>query len=910
MKKSLYALFFFCVTISYAQVKVGDNINIIDANSILELESATKVFVVTRVTTAEMNVITPLNGALVYNTDLNCLHQFRSNTWQSLCVNITAGETVTAILDNNDGTFTYTNEAGTSIIITKANLIDNGNGSYTFNNGNTPAIQLNTSAASNPYDNTNSGITATNVQDAIDQLASGGVNGTGNISSTDIDVTGDTNAILGNVTLEIADDAITANKINNDVAGNGLVQNATGALEVNVAALNGDGNISSTDIDVTGDTNALLGNVTLEIADDAITANKINNDVAGAGLTQNASGALDVDALDITNTNATGNTIATITETGQTGIDINETTTTLSNPNTAANKNTIATYNNEANTAVDIEETITKLESPIGLENTLRFTDEANGVTNISSIVRTVNGIAPLADGNAVVVLSRVFTGLDDPAVRGGMVPNPIDADIYIVSGEVAPDADKNGIAYIYDDQAPTGPGIWRQVSTDLSATDARYVNVIGDAMTGPLDMGSNAITNVSDPLNPQDVATKNYVDGLADGDISSPQSTITLGGTFTNATFEDVELDVADDAITSAKIDDGTITTVDIANDAIDKDKIAADVAGTGLAQNADGSLEIDPTTITGDGDITSTDITVGNGTNAAFEDVTLEITDGAVTPIKINPGANNQTLITDNSGNVTWVNTSSLGYTGTTGSLFFAGATGETSEDNAELFWDASNNRLGVGTNTPSNKLEVSGAIRSQGILNSDGTTGEPSYRFSDDINTGIYSPAADEIGFSVGGFQALRIDEPITGVTNVIVNQTLELEGSIIDENGDTGTIGQVLSATATGTDWVDTANPIKAFGKILDNGSIAKATAGVTVSQIGTGHYRVNLGTNLGNDYIIQLSQPGRGGSGNDDPGISYDNQNPTFFDVIIGDNDNGGGDRIRYNSEFMFTVLNF
>jgi hypothetical protein len=57
-----------------------------------------------------------------------------------------------------------------------------------------------------------------------------------------------------------------------------------------------------------------------------------------------------------------------------------------------------------------------------------------------------------------------------------------------------------------------------------------------------------------------------------------------------------------------------------------------------------------------------------------------------------------------------------------------------------------------------------------------------------------------------------------------------------------------------------------------------------------------------------NYIIQLTQPGRGGAGNDDPGISYSNQTATSFEVIIGDNDNGGTDRSRFDSEFMFTVL--
>ncbi|WP_276165723.1 hypothetical protein [Zobellia alginiliquefaciens] len=272
-----------------------------------------------------------------------------------------------------------------------------------------------------------------------------------------------------------------------------------------------------------------------------------------------------------------------------------------------------------------------------------------------------------------------------------------------------------------------------------------------------------------------------------------------------------------------------------------------------------------------------------------------------------------------------------------GTEGSVFFADASGAPTEDNSQLFWDATNNRLGVGTNTPDNKFQVIGAIRSRGILNSDGNANEPAYRFADDTNTGMYSPAADEIGFTVGSIEAMNIDET-SNSTTVTINETLELNGPVLDENDSSGTAGQVLSATATGTEWIDPptatgnasisadegnsittgsdsgvfyASPIKAFGKVSALGVVVKSTPNIIVTKLaGLGHYLVTLpiGITLDSDYIIQLSQPGRNGVGNDDPGISYSNQTVRTFEVIIGDNDNGGTDRARFDSEFMFTVL--
>ena len=54
---------------SSAQVKIGGDPKIIHPHSLLELKSNTKALVLTIVTDSEMQAITPLNGALVFNID-------------------------------------------------------------------------------------------------------------------------------------------------------------------------------------------------------------------------------------------------------------------------------------------------------------------------------------------------------------------------------------------------------------------------------------------------------------------------------------------------------------------------------------------------------------------------------------------------------------------------------------------------------------------------------------------------------------------------------------------------------------------------------------------------------------------------------------------------------------------------
>ncbi len=140
--------------------------------------------------------------------------------------------------------------------------------------------------------------------------------------------------------------------------------------------------------------------------------------------------------------------------------------------------------------------------------------------------------------------------------------------------------------------------------------------------------------------------------------------------------------------------------------------------------------------------------------------------------------------------------------------------------------------------------------------------------------------------------------------TGVITYVNENTSSQTANVVGAEGDNS-----ISVGANGGAYYE--SPIKAFGKIASSGAITRATTGITVTKLsGNGHYRVNLPAGLVSDanYIIQLTQPGRGGAGNDDPGIAYENQTSTSFEVIIGDNDNGGTDRSRFNSEFMFTIL--
>lgn len=79
----VFALLFFNIC-ARAQVKIGDNPNIINPASILEIEDPTRGVLITRMTTTQRDAITsPPNGLQVYNTTTNSIDVYRTDHWES-----------------------------------------------------------------------------------------------------------------------------------------------------------------------------------------------------------------------------------------------------------------------------------------------------------------------------------------------------------------------------------------------------------------------------------------------------------------------------------------------------------------------------------------------------------------------------------------------------------------------------------------------------------------------------------------------------------------------------------------------------------------------------------------------------------------------------------------------------------
>lgn len=118
------------------------------------------------------------------------------------------------------------------------------------------------------------------------------------------------------------------------------------------------------------------------------------------------------------------------------------------------------------------------------------------------------------------------------------------------------------------------------------------------------------------------------------------------------------------------------------------------------------------------------------------------------------------------------------------TTGSILFSGASGAVSQDNANLFWDDTNNRLGLGTNVPGTVLDIAGTGNTAGLALRGGSStvvsaaGSARIRFNEGTNTlqaslngGAYSDiggVSNPTWLTVGDRATHALDAPVKVVS----------------------------------------------------------------------------------------------------------------------------------------------
>ncbi|KQC29732.1 hypothetical protein AAY42_07395 [Flagellimonas eckloniae] len=745
------------------QIKIGDNPQNLDPSSVLELESNSRVLVITRMTTTQMENTSPLRGALVYNTDTQCVHFYTGTLWENLC--------------NRPDEQTFTTDAIVNFSPTLVITQDGSN--FNFEVGEIRGENIVDTSINGEMDIQPGSITGQQLQDAsisFDKLAIGDNTGEilqwngaqwtlvdiAGLSVTEIDGivgnevvgpfdttlrlegTGDsTNPFLLDVsvggigTSEIANDAVTANKIDVSVAGTGLNQAVDGSLEVDVATF-ADGDVTSTDgtIALTGTTtNAIFEDInfdvadnaitnakmaddainTDEIVDDAVTADKIDVSVAGTGLNQAVDGSLEVDVAtfadgDITSTDGTIALTGTTTNAIFEDINFDVADNAITNAKMA---------DNAINTDEIVDDAVTADKIDVSVAGT-GLNQAVDGSLEVD--------VATFADGD--------ITSTDGTIVLTGTTTNAIFED---VNFDVADNAITN--AKMADDAINTDEIVDDAVTADkigtTGVTDAN--KVLGTDTAGEPQWQDAA--NLATSLGQDVTSTNGSITGIqADAALVAMDLEVNVDGTTIEVDATN-GLQIPDNAITNAKMADDAINTDEIVDDAVTANKIgttgvtdANKVLGTDTAgdpqwqdaANLATSLGQDVTSTNGsitgtqaDAALVAMDLEVNVDGTTIEVDATngLQVPDGGITLAKLADAAADDQILQWNATSTAWelADGSALQQTinGTLGSIFFSDGAGSLLENNTNLFWDntfdSGNGALGLGTTTPQTKLHI---------------------------------------------------------------------------------------------------------------------------------------------------------------------------------------------------------
>jgi hypothetical protein len=253
-------------------------------------------------------------------------------------------------------------------------------------------------------------------------------------------------------------------------------------------------------------------------SDDAIsTANTASTNASTAVTTANSA---------VTTANAASTAASSAVTTANTAAS--DAATALSTANTAASD--AATAVTTANTAASDAASAVTTANTASTNASAAVTTANTASTNASAAVTTANAAATDAS-NAVTTANAASAAVASKLpLAGGTMTGDIAMSSNKVTGLADPTAAQDGATKNYVDT---------QNSTQ-DTTIATKLPLAGGTMSGAINMGSNLINAVTDPVSAQDAATKNYVDTANSTQDTAIAAKLPLaGGTMTgNITF------------------------------------------------------------------------------------------------------------------------------------------------------------------------------------------------------------------------------------------------------------------------------------------------------------------------------------------------------------------------------------
>jgi hypothetical protein len=209
------------------------------------------------------------------------------------------------------------------------------------------------------------------------------------------------------------------------------------------------------------------------------------------------------------------------------------------------------------------------------------------------------------------------------------------------------------------------------------------------------------------------------------------------------------------------------------------------------------------------------------------------------------------------------------------TAGSVIFAGASGVYSQDNANLFWDTTNKRLGIGTASPNDVLDVHGILRITGLntapnylrLDNTANSGGKLWRIGDTgaVTTGkfsIYDQTDGVVGLVInpsGGIGFSSNTDP--GLGGLAVKGSMAVYNNITTAGWGVPAIygsGRVTGQTANAVTVATYTTPA------ADGSYMIAASMNVTAFTSGTAGLQVTFTDETGNTISIPLNISGQAG----------------------------------------------
>jgi hypothetical protein len=257
---------------------------------------------------------------------------------------------------------------------------------------------------------------------------------------------------------------------------------------------------------------------------------------------------------------------------------------------------------------------------------------------------------------------------------------------------------------------------------------------------------------------------------------------------------------------------------------------------------------------------------------------------------------GISTSNLIVTDTATIANLSISNLDIAGfSTGSVLFTGPDGVISQDNSNLFWDNTNNRLGIGKNTPQYHLHVQHSSDTDGIIIQNNTGGSGSIAnlyfstYADSV--GVTKPNVSVAAIDQGNFSAdlvSSLKQP-GNISNLLVEKFRISYNTISIASGVNLALnnlipGQLLYTNASkivsGSTAVNSCSPVwnssdNDFDWVFPGNTFIKNATGIPSSQINLNVVLVPTNT-IGKSYrlvdfllSVQIGFVGTGGS----PGIN-------------------------------------